>query len=187
MAGANDLVALGIIGRPRGVKGLVHIRPYTAAPDGIAAYGPLQTGDGKRLEVEVVGVNKADVTARIVGITDRDGAAALTGTELFVPRAALPEAVEDEYYHHDLIGLRAVAVDGSELGRIRAVEDFGAGTMLEIELTDGEGVYLPFSKEAVPEVNVKGGRVVLNPPPGLWSAEGEDADEETEEETNNDG
>lgn len=187
MAGAKDLVALGIIGRPRGVKGLVHIRPYTAAPDGITAYGPVQTGDGKQLEVEVVGVNKADVTARIAGITDRDAAAALTGTELFVPRAALPEAVEDEYYHHDLIGLRAVAVDGSELGRVLAVDDFGAGTMLEIELTDGKGVYVPFSKEAVPEVDVQGGRVVIDPPPGLWSAEGENADEETDEETDNDG
>jgi 16S rRNA processing protein RimM len=187
MAGAKELVALGIIGRPHGVRGLVHIRPYTVAPDGIAAYGPVQTGDGKRLEVEVVAVNKANVTARIAGITDRDAAAALTGTELFVPRAALPEAAGDEYYHHDLIGLRAVAVDGNELGRVRAVEDFGAGTMLEIELTDGTGVYTPFSREAVPEVDVKGGKVVINPLPGLWSAEDDGADEDVDEETKNDG
>jgi 16S rRNA processing protein RimM len=150
----------------------VHIWSYTARPEDVAAYGPVETADGRRFKVEVVRANAADVTARIDGITDRDQAALLTGHELFVARAALPETAEGEYYHHDLIGLRAVGVAGEELGRIAALEDFGAGTVLELERTDGKAFYLPFTAEVVRSVDLKAGRIVLDPPAELMDEAG---------------
>lgn len=181
MAGARDRVALGVIGRPHGVKGLVRIRPYTERPGDVAAYGPVALADGRRFEVTVVGEARGTVTARLSGVTDRDAAAALTGREIFVARAALPETVANEYYHHDLIGLAAEGVDGMALGRVVAVHDFGAGPVLEIARENGGSVMVPFTDAVVPEVDMVGGRMVIDPPPGLLDEDevpGTDADDE---------
>ncbi|MEX2451586.1 MAG: ribosome maturation factor RimM, partial [Rhodospirillales bacterium] len=118
------------------------------------------------------GRNKGQVIARLKGVTDRDAAEALKGTELYIPRAALPETGNEEFYHMDLIGLRADLVQGGVLGTVRAVEDYGAGTLLEIETdpdapTRDKYVMVPFTRRAVPEVDVAGGRVTIDPPPGL--------------------
>lgn len=174
--GERNRVAVGKVGRPHGVRGQVHIWSYTAQPEDVAAYGPVETSDGRRLAVEIVGANKADVIARIAGITDRDRAAALTGQELFVSRDALPETTAGEYYHHDLIGLRAVNVAGEELGRIAAVEDFGAGPVLELEDGDGRIFYLPFVAEVVRGVELNAGRITLDPPAELMDDAGADED-----------
>ncbi|MQA67178.1 MAG: ribosome maturation factor RimM [Alphaproteobacteria bacterium] len=168
----RDRVVVGVVGRAHGVRGQVHIRSYTARPEDIVAYGPVETADGRRLEIAVVAVNKTDVTARISGVTDRNGAEALRGQELFVVRAALPETAADEYYHHDLVGLRAESVAGKALGRVTAVEDFGAGPVLELERVDGRGVYMPFTADAVVKVDVAAGRITLDPPPGLLDDDG---------------
>lgn len=182
--GERDRVAVGKVGRPHGVRGQIHIWSYTARPEDVAAYGPVETTDGRRLTVEVVGASKADVTARIAGITDRDQAAALTGQELFVSRAALPETAAGEYYHHDLIGLRAVSVAGEELGRIKALQDFGAGPVLELEDGDGKNFYLPFVADVVRKVELDGGRITLDPPAELMDDAGapEDGVAENEDE-----
>ena len=108
----RDRVAVGRIGRAHGIRGQMHIGSYTERPEDVAAYGPVQTGDGRQLDLTVVSVNKADVTVRVAGVIDRNGAEALRGQELFVPRAALPETASEEYYHHDPVGLRAVSVAG---------------------------------------------------------------------------
>jgi 16S rRNA processing protein RimM len=168
----RDRVAVGVVGRAHGVRGQVHIRSYTARPEDITAYGPVETADGRRLEIAVVAVSKADVTARISGVTDRNGAEALRGQDLFVPRAALPQTAPDEYYHHDLVGLRAESVAGEPLGRVTAVEDFGAGPVLELKGADGKGVYMPFTADAVVKVDVAAGRITLDPPPGLLDDDG---------------
>lgn len=172
----GDRVAVGKIGRPHGVRGQVHIRSYTARPEDVAAYGPVETTGGRSFEIEVVRVSQANVTARLTGVTDRDQAAALTGQELFVPRSALPETAAGEYYHHDLIGLRAVDAADKELGRIIAVENFGAGTVLALEATDGASRYLPFSAEVVKVVDLAGGRIVLDPPAELMDDGAPDGD-----------
>jgi 16S rRNA processing protein RimM len=168
----RNRVAVGMVGRAHGIRGQVHIRSYTARPEDIAAYGPVETADGRRLEIAVVAVNKRDVTARVAGVADRNGAEALRGQELFVPRAALPETAADEYYLHDLVGLRAESVAGEALGRVIAVEDFGAGPVLELEGVDGKGVYMPFTADAVVKVDVAAGRITLDPPPGLLDDDG---------------
>lgn len=179
MPAAGDTVALGRIGRPHGVRGLVWARAFTACPEDIVAYGALQTGDGRRLEAEVARVKGAEVVLRISGVTDRDQAAALTGQEVHVPRSALPEAAAEEFYHHDLIGLAVVTTSGEALGRVVAVHDFGAGTVLEVEDKGSGGVFVPFNADAVPEVDIEGGRLLVAPLPGLL--DGGDPDEPEEE------
>lgn len=167
-------VALGRIGRPHGVRGLVWARSYTERPEDIAAYGPLVTDDGRTLAAAVERVKGTEVVLRITGVTDRDQAAALTGREVFVSRSALPEAAAAEYYHHDLIGLAAVTVAGDVLGRVVAVHDFGAGPVLEIEDVGSGGAFVPFTEDAVPDVDVKAGRLVIEPLAAM--PQGDDAD-----------
>jgi 16S rRNA processing protein RimM len=169
MARPDDWVCLGVIGRPHGVKGLVRIRPFTEEPKAIAAYGPLtDRKTGRKFTVSVTNVAKDMVIARIEGIEDRDAADALKGTELWADRAALPEIDEEEaFYHHDMIGLRAVGQDGEAIGEVVAIENYGAGDLLELRTLEGRLVLVPFTRAAVPEVDIEGGRVVIEPTAGL--------------------
>ncbi len=116
----------------------------------------------KSYKLEVVRVTPKGVIARIAGVADRNAAEALRGTALHVDRAAMGEAAEGEYFYSDLIGLAAVAPDGQRIGAIKAVNDFGAGDLLEI-VFDGSGrtEFIAFTDANVPEVDVNGGRVVV--------------------------
>lgn len=175
---AGDRIAVGKIGRPHGVRGLVRIQSWTARPEDVAAYGPVETEAGRRLEIEVVAAAGDMVTARIEGVSDRDGARALNGAVVYIPRAALPEPGAEEFYHHDLIGLRAVDVVGADLGKVSAVHDYGAGAVLEIAAPDGEALMVPFTRDAAPEVDIAGGRIVLVPPAVLEENGGEEEEED---------
>ena len=104
---------------------------------------------------------------RFDGIADRTAAEGLNGLELSVPRSALGAAAADEFFHADLIGLAAVTPEGTALGTVIAVQNYGAGDLLEIAPPRGNTILVPFTEAAVPEVDVKGGRVVVDPPPGL--------------------
>lgn len=164
---------MGVVGAPHGVRGAVRIKSFTDAPAAIADYGALENESGaQRFTLQVVGGAKADgmVIAKLSGVTDRDGAEALRGLRLYAPRAALPAAGEDEFYHADLVGLAAHLDDGSKLGSVIAVHDFGAGDVIEIERAEGQPVLLPFTRAAVPVVDIAGGRVVIDPPEGLLGA-----------------
>jgi 16S rRNA processing protein RimM len=113
--------------------------------------------------------------ATIDPVNDRSQAEALRGLRLYLPRAALPAPSEDEYYHADLIGLAAMLTDGRVIGRVRAVHDFGAGDMLEVEREVGQPVMVPFTRAVVPVVDLAAGRLVLDPPPGLLEPIPDDA------------
>ncbi len=168
---------VGVVAGPHGVRGLVKVRSFTAEPVDLAAYGPLtDEGGGRRLTLAVLsaaGGTPGSLVCRIEGVADRDAAAALKGLRLYVERSALPElAAAEDYYQADLIGLRAELADGSPFGRVMAVQNFGAGDILEIERAADAGarpavVALPFTRAAVPVVDLAGGRVVVEPPPGL--------------------
>jgi len=149
-----------------GVRGLVRIKSFTEAPGDIAAYGPLSDEAGARsFAVRVTGEAKGAILAAIAGVADRDAAEALKGTRLYVDRAALPVPVDaEEFYHADLIGLMAEDRAGRALGRVVAVHNFGAGDLLEIAPEGGQSLLLPFTKAAVPEVDLAGGRLVVEPP-----------------------
>jgi 16S rRNA processing protein RimM len=166
-------VCVGRITGARGLKGELCIQSFTADPDDVAAYGPLSTDSGERvLRLRIVGARKNALIARADGVDDRSAAEALRGTRLYVDRARLPPAAENEYYHADLIGLMAELAESENdashsLGEVSAVYDFGAGPVLEIETAGAPRVLVPFTKEAVPEVDIDGGRIVVAPLPGL--------------------
>ena len=108
---------------------------------------------------------KADIAVvRFRGIADRDGAEALKGCELFVSRDALPPAGAEEFYHADLIGLAAVDAQGRTLGTVKGLHNFGAGDVIEIMRSDGDEILLPFTREIVPIVDLKGGCIVVAAP-----------------------
>ncbi|HZT50773.1 MAG TPA: ribosome maturation factor RimM [Stellaceae bacterium] len=164
-----DRVCLGVITAPHGVKGLVRVKSFTAAPEGIAHYAPLEDETGRKLPIAFVGAAKGVLLARIDGVADRDAAERLRGRRLYLPRAALPPPEEEEYYHADLVGLSAELADGTRLGRVCAVYGFGAGDSLEIERDGAAPILVPFTRAAVPVVDVAGGRVVVAPLEGLLS------------------
>jgi 16S rRNA processing protein RimM len=164
-------VCLGVVGAPHGVRGAVRIKSFTDEPEAIARYGALEDESGdRRFTLHVVGSAKGEgmVIAKLSGVDDRDRAETLRGLRLYAPRAALPATADDEFYYTDLVGLAAVLEDGTKLGGVIAVHDFGAGDILEIERDVGAPVLVPFTRAAVPVVDITVGRVVINPPDGLF-------------------
>ena len=165
----EERILMGVIGRPHGVRGLVHVQSYTADPDDLADYGVLSDDRGRSFKLvwEREGIARLfqRVDGRDVPVYDRDAAVALTNTRLYVPRSALPPADEDEYYLTDLIGLTAEDRAGRVLGKVALVHDYGAGTSLEIKPASGAlALIIPFTARAVPVVDVPGGRIVIDPP-----------------------
>jgi 16S rRNA processing protein RimM len=166
VAGSRAPMQLGVIAAPHGVKGQVRIKSFTAEPGDLAAYGPLfDEASTRSFEVAVVGTAKGVLICRIAGVDDRDAAEALRGTGLFVDRSTLPAIADpDEFYYADLIGLAAIDDQGRTLGAVKAVLDFGAGDLLEIQLEEsGKTVLLPFSRETVPEILLESGQMVIDP------------------------
>jgi 16S rRNA processing protein RimM len=161
---AAKKVRVARIGAAHGVRGEVKLWPFTEDPLAVADYGPLETGDGKRqIEIESVRPAKDHLVARIAGVDDRDAAELLRNIDLFIPRDRLPPIEDDDtYYYADLVGLAAVAPDGAAVGTVLALHNFGAGDLIEIAPAGGgAALMLPFTEVAVPEVDVKGGRVVV--------------------------
>lgn len=160
---------MGVIGRPHGVRGLVHVHSYTADPEALAEYGLLTDERGRAFTLTWERDGIARIAERVAGrdvpVDNRDAAAALTNTRLYVPRSSLPPAEEDEYYLADLIGLRAEDGEGRLTGHVAQVHDYGGGTSLEIRLAAGGApLLLPFTAAAVPIVDIAGGRIVIAPP-----------------------
>ena len=156
-------VLLGIISSAHGIRGEVLIRSYCNVPEDVAAYGPLTDKAGsRRFKLTVRGATKRGLIARIDGIADRNAAEALRGTELFIDRDKLPEPDADEVYHADLIGLAAVDRDGNAIGTVVAVQNFGAGDLLEVR-TPGKRTteFYPFDDRFVPEIDLEAGLIVI--------------------------
>lgn len=156
-------VAVAVVTGAHGVKGRVRLKTFTDDPRDACAYGELSDeSGGRRFRVAATGDSKEGVIAELSGVGDRDAALALKGLVLFADREALPALEEDEdFYHADLIGLSAETADGRRIGQVRAVYDFGAGDVLDIKPAKGRAVMLPFTREAVPEVDIEGGRLVV--------------------------
>jgi 16S rRNA processing protein RimM len=155
---------MAVIGAPHGVQGEVRVKTFTGDPEAIGDYGPLYGLDGRVFEIAKARPAKGGVVVRFAGIADRDSAAALTGTPLFIDRSALPDDLdEEEFYHADLIGLEVRDSAAAALGRIVAVHDFGGGDVLELELKDGRAVMIPFTRAAVPNVDIRAGFARIDP------------------------
>ncbi len=160
----NMMVVMAQIGRAHGLKGEVHAQSFTADPLALTDYGDLTDAKGRIFKISAIRAQGNGLVLRLAGIATREAAEALNGIELLLPREALPQTEgEDDFYYADLIGLDGVALDGIVLGKILAVHNFGAGDMLEMRLTNGKSVYVPFTKAAVPMVSVKAGTVSIDP------------------------
>jgi 16S rRNA processing protein RimM len=168
LSAKDERVLLGEFGAAQGLKGEVRIRSFTAHAAAIAGYGPLEDEAGNPVEIESVRATPKALIARVKGVTTREAAEALTGRKLYLPRRRLPAREEEEWYHADLIGLEALDRQGRCLGVIVAIHNFGAGDLLEMKPANGgPTVLVPFTRDTVPEIDVEGGRLILNPPEGL--------------------
>jgi 16S rRNA processing protein RimM len=185
---SRDRVCLAAVAGAHGVRGLVKLKTFTEKPEDALAYGPLEDEAGaRRFEIALkgsAGGKSGDLLlVKIAGIEDREAAEALRGIRLYVARDALPEIDEEEtYYHADLVGLSVVDRDGTARGRVTAVQNYGAGDLLEIQPKSGGSFLLPFTLAAVPEVDLAAGRIVIAPP-----AEVEARPEEAAKEKGDDG
>ena len=157
----DRLILVGRVAGAFGVKGEIRITSYTDEPAALLRYRDLKQADGTPALTLTGGrAHKGALVARAKEVASREDAEGLRGLELFVPRDALPPPDEDEFYLADLIGLAAVTPDGAPLGRIKSVQNFGAGDLLEIAPETGPSWWLPFTKEAVPEVRIADGAVI---------------------------
>lgn len=160
----EERVLLGRITGAHGLKGEVKIATYTAVPEDIASYGALIDADGvRKFQIAAVRIVKGgSIVARLRGVTDRDEAEKLRGTDLYAPRSALPQPEEDEFYYSDLVGLEAVSLGGATVGEIVAVQNYGAGDLLEVRFGgEREPVLIPFDSVHVPHVDIGAGRVTV--------------------------
>jgi 16S rRNA processing protein RimM len=158
-------ICIARIGAAHGVRGAVKLWTFTEDPLAVQRYGPLLTKDGARqFEVTHAREAKDHLVATLKGVATREDAERLNGIELYIAREKLPETDEDEYYHADLIGLAAVTTSDQPLGRVLAIHDFGAGTIIEIAPPQGPTLLLPFTNAVVPTVDLAGGRVVIELP-----------------------
>lgn len=167
-----DLVLLGIVGAPHGVRGELRIKAFTGDPLAIGDYGPLLDEAGRRFEITDLRPAKEVVIARIKGVTSREAAELLNGVKLHVERSRLPATEdEDEFLHADLVGCAVTDADGAVLGEVRSVANYGAGDLLDIELTDGRSVLMPFTKAFAPRIDLAAKRIEVAPPVGLFEVD----------------
>ncbi len=148
-------VTLAVIIGAHGVTGEVRLKLFS---DDLARYGQLMAG-GRALTLKSCRPGPNGAVARFAEISDRNAAEALRGTELSVSREALPPLAEGEYYFSDLIGLPCVSDAGEALGSVVAVENFGAGDVLEVERPGGKRFMVPMSPQAVTDWNSE--RIVI--------------------------
>lgn len=167
----TDLICIGAVAGAFGVRGELRLKSFTATPGDIATYGPVTSEDGTQsFTITLTGqTTKGALIARLSGVATKEQADALRGLRLFVERDCLPALPDDEYYHADLIGLEVFDTGGTSLGRVKSVQNHGASDLIEIH---GPGlkstVLLPFTLDAVPTVDLASGRIIADPPEGLF-------------------
>lgn len=164
--GRETRVCVAQIGAAHGLKGEVRLWSFTEDPSAVAQYGALETADGsRRLEISSLRAAKDCFITKLHGIDDRNAAEALRNVKLYIARDRLPDTEdEDTFYHADLIGLSAFDPDGSKIGDIVTVQNFGAGDIIEVRRSDNSTVMFPFNEAVVPEIDIAAGRMTIVPP-----------------------
>ncbi len=156
----DNLFKIAHITAAHGIRGEVRLACLLENPDDITRYSPLHTKAGKELQIEITGHQKDQLIVKIDGITDRNGAELLRGTELFADASKRPPTQPNQFYYDDVIGLPAILADGTKIGSVTAIHNFGAGDIIEIKTADDE-IMLPFKSPYVTEVTKDAVRVVL--------------------------
>lgn len=166
---------VGRIAKAHGIGGELAVDVHTDAPDerfapGAALTARLRDRSVRTLTVSTVRTHATRLLVRFAEVPDRTVAETLRGAQLLVDAADLPPSDDpDAFYDHELEGLAAVLADGTEVGRVREIARSPGGELLVVDLAEGSEALVPFVREIVPEVDVAGGRVVLDPPEGLLS------------------
>lgn len=167
----TDRICIAAIAGAFGVRGEVRLKAFTATPEDVAAYGAVTTEDqAQSFTIALSGqTTKGALIARLSGIATKEQAEALKGTRLYVDRDHLPNLPDDEYYHADLIGLDVYDTGGALLGKVKAVLNHGASDILEVQAPGmSSPALLPFTLEAVPTVDLASGRIIADPPDGVF-------------------
>tara|TARA_R110002095_G_scaffold203037_1_gene184780 strand:+ start:557 stop:1075 length:519 start_codon:yes stop_codon:yes gene_type:complete len=165
----TDMICVGVIAGAYGVRGELRIKSFCAVPEDIETYSPLWSEDRSRqFALAIVRPIKNGFAARIPNVATKEDADALRGVALFAERGQLPSLPDDEFYHADLIGLAVYDTGGVLLGRVKTVQNHGADDLLELQLAGTSATtFIPFTKVAVPTVDLGTGRIVADPPEGL--------------------
>lgn len=156
---------MGVVHSAHGIKGHVKIKVFASSPASFMEYHHFTDKEGKKSFIfKYIGLFKEDmVVAELKGIQDRNQAEELKGIELYIAREQLPPTEEEEYYYQDLIGLKVQSQTGNLLGIVISVYNFGGGDLVEINLSNTrEVVVVPFTKEAVPQVSISEGCLIVN-------------------------
>ncbi len=149
------MILLAVIAQAHGIRGAVKVKTFTQNPANIVAYGPLHDEQGREYSLKLIRVSSEDsLIASIKGISDRNQAEALRGTKLYIERSQLPDLIEEEFYHSDLIGLRVQDLEGQDIGRVSAVSNYGAGDFLEIIDPEHHLYTITFTRQAVPIIQL---------------------------------
>lgn len=167
---SDDLICVGAISGSYGVNGELRVKSFCAQPDDIETYSPLSNQAGTRsFTLALVRPMKNGFVARITDVETKEQADALKGTQLFARREQLPSLPDDEYYYSDLTGLAVFDTGGAPLGKVKSVQNHGAGDLLEVQLPNVSAtVLVPFTQAVVPTVDLATGRIVADPPEGLF-------------------
>jgi 16S rRNA processing protein RimM len=169
---SDKRVLVARIGGAHGVTGDVRLTVFTQQPLAVSRYGPLTDEHGRRFELESLREARNAVIARFAQVASREAAQKLSGTKLYVDRASLPAIDDpDEFYRHDLIGLEVISTGGESIGRIVAVDDFGAGEVVEIEFGRGGREMFAFTRANFPEIDLAKGRINFNAPGAVEARE----------------
>jgi 16S rRNA processing protein RimM len=177
MPPSKSHILLATIGAAQGLKGEVRLNTVTAEPLGVLQYGVLTAGDGRRFEVERGRMQKDVLIVKFKGVDDRTTAESLRGIEMFVERSLLDNAIEeDEFLYEDLVGLSVSDETGEDWGTVSGVFNFGGGDVVEIKGPDGRLRMIPFTKAAVPVVDIAGRKLTIDrTASGIEDAREEDA------------
>ncbi len=166
----SDLICVGTVVGSYGVRGEIRLKSYCAVPEDIESYSPLTDEGGEgRYPLILTRAIKNGFAANLGGIETKEQADAIKGLRLFAHRDQLPSLPDDEFYHADLVGLEVYDTGGTLLGQVKSVQNHGASDLLEIHGSGIKGtVLLPFTLAAVPTVDLGQGRIVADPPDGLF-------------------
>lgn len=171
---ASDLICVGVLAGSYGVRGEIRVKSFCAVPEDIENYTPLTDDKGRSYALAILRPVKNGFAARVGDVADKEAADALKGVKLFARRDQLPSLPDDEFYHADLMGLDVFDTGGTALGKVKAVLSPGGADLLEITLPgSSETVFLPFTQAAVPTVDLDAGRIVADPPDGIFPDRGD--------------
>lgn len=162
----RDKVVVGAIVGAFGVKGDLRIKNFCVNASDLEKYSPLEMQKGEMLEVMTVRPITNGFAMRAKSVTSKEAADALRGQKLYASRERFAELEEDEYYQSDLLGLDIRSADGEIVGKVKAIQNFGAGDLLEVS-GRGKSVFIPFTKEVVPTVDLTNRIIIIDPPEGL--------------------